>query len=88
MFLNMHCVCAPGPTGEWLEQPKERPQAVSVKMLGKSTASVSWAPSTQNHNGSLVSVVSLTCLKPSLNQRMESTYCSEVSHSSARIILL
>ncbi|KAM9468364.1 receptor-type tyrosine-protein phosphatase O isoform 2-T2 [Clarias gariepinus] len=70
------------PTGEWLEQPKERPQAVSVKMLGKSTASVSWAPSTQNHNGSLVSVVSLTCLKPSLNQRMESTYCSEENTTS------
>ncbi|XP_026779225.3 receptor-type tyrosine-protein phosphatase O isoform X3 [Pangasianodon hypophthalmus] len=65
------------PTGEWLEQPKERPQAVSVKMLGKSTASVSWAPPKQSYNGSLISVVSLTCLKPSLSQRMENTYCSE-----------
>ncbi|KAK3517968.1 hypothetical protein QTP70_028528, partial [Hemibagrus guttatus] len=70
------------PTGEWLEQPKERPQTVSVKMLGKNTASVSWAPSTQSHNGSLVSVVSLTCLKPSLSQRMENTYCSEENITS------
>uniref|UniRef100_A0AAR2K418 Protein-tyrosine-phosphatase n=1 Tax=Pygocentrus nattereri TaxID=42514 RepID=A0AAR2K418_PYGNA len=66
------------PTGEWLQQPTERPQAVSVKMLGTSTASVSWAPATQSHNGSLVSVLSLTCLKPSPSQRMENTYCSEV----------
>ncbi|XP_060758858.1 receptor-type tyrosine-protein phosphatase O isoform X2 [Neoarius graeffei] len=70
------------PTGEWLEQPKERPQVVSVRMLGKRTASVSWAPSTQSHNGSLVSVVSLTCLKPSLSQRMENTYCSEENTTS------
>ncbi|XP_072528764.1 receptor-type tyrosine-protein phosphatase O isoform X2 [Salminus brasiliensis] len=70
------------PTGEWLEQPKERPLAVSIKMLGTSTASVSWAPSTQSHNGSLVSVLSLTCLKPSLSQRMENTYCSEENTTS------
>ncbi|KAI4891777.1 hypothetical protein NFI96_017333 [Prochilodus magdalenae] len=70
------------PTGDWLQQPKERPQAVSVKMLGTSTASVSWAPSTQSHNGSLVSVLSLTCLKPSLSQRMENTYCSEENTTS------
>ncbi|XP_066525534.1 receptor-type tyrosine-protein phosphatase O isoform X2 [Hoplias malabaricus] len=70
------------PTGEWLQQPKERPQAVSVKMMGTSTASVSWAPSTQRHNGSLVSVLSLTCLKPSLSQRMENTYCSEENITS------
>ncbi|TTD62573.1 Receptor-type tyrosine-protein phosphatase O [Bagarius yarrelli] len=56
--------------------------AVSVKMLGKSTASVSWAPSAQSHNGSLVSVLSLTCLKPSLTQRMENTYCSEENITS------
>ncbi|XP_062860865.1 receptor-type tyrosine-protein phosphatase O isoform X2 [Trichomycterus rosablanca] len=70
------------PTGEWLEQPKERPEAVSVKMLGSSTASVSWAPPKQSHNGSLISVLSLTCLKPSLSQRMESTYCSEENTTS------
>ncbi|KAI5610992.1 receptor-type tyrosine-protein phosphatase O precursor, partial [Silurus asotus] len=70
------------PTGEFLEQPRERPQEVSVKMLGKSTASVSWAPSAQSHNGSLVSVVSLTCLKPNPIQRMEITYCSEENTTS------
>ncbi|KAL7867449.1 hypothetical protein SRHO_G00088330 [Serrasalmus rhombeus] len=70
------------PTGEWLQQPTERPQAVSVKMLGTSTASVSWAPATQSHNGSLVSVLSLTCLKPSPSQRMENTYCSEENTTS------
>jgi len=61
-----------------LEELQERPQAVSVRLLDSSTAAVSWAASTQNHNGSLVSVLSTTCLKPSLSQRMENTYCSEV----------
>ncbi|XP_076862509.1 receptor-type tyrosine-protein phosphatase O isoform X2 [Brachyhypopomus gauderio] len=70
------------PTGEWLEQPRERPRAVSVRMLGASTAAVSWAPPTHSHNGSLVSVMSLTCLKPSLSQRMENTYCSEENTTS------
>ncbi|KAJ8249683.1 hypothetical protein COCON_G00228990 [Conger conger] len=74
------------PSGEWFEQPKERPQAVSVKMLGTSMAVVSWAPSPETHNGSLVSVLSLTCLKPSLSQRMESTYCSE-ENSTSEIIM-
>ncbi|KAM3859270.1 receptor-type tyrosine-protein phosphatase O [Diretmus argenteus] len=70
------------PSGEWLEEPKERPQAVSVRLLGSSTAAVSWAPSSENHNGSLVSVLSTTCLKPSLSQRMENTYCSEENTTS------
>lgn len=70
---------APGPSGEWLEQPTERPHSVNVRMLSSSTAAVTWAPSTESHNGSLVSVLSLTCLKPSLSQRTENTYCSEVS---------
>uniref|UniRef100_A0A4W4FQJ7 Protein-tyrosine-phosphatase n=1 Tax=Electrophorus electricus TaxID=8005 RepID=A0A4W4FQJ7_ELEEL len=70
------------PTGEWLEQPRERPRAVSVRMLGASTAAVSWAPAAHSHNGSLVSVLSLTCLKPSLSQRMENTYCSEENTTS------
>ncbi|XP_035257894.1 receptor-type tyrosine-protein phosphatase O isoform X3 [Anguilla anguilla] len=70
------------PSGEWFEQPKERPQAVSVRMLGSSAADVSWAPSSESHNGSLVSVLSLTCLKPSLSQRMENTYCSEENSTS------
>ncbi|KAM4614618.1 receptor-type tyrosine-protein phosphatase O [Polymixia lowei] len=70
------------PSGEWLEQPKERPQAVSVRLLGSSTAAVSWGHSAESHNGSLVSVLSTTCLRPSLSQRMESTYCSEENTTS------
>uniref|UniRef100_A0AAY4E4G0 Protein-tyrosine-phosphatase n=1 Tax=Denticeps clupeoides TaxID=299321 RepID=A0AAY4E4G0_9TELE len=70
------------PTGEWLQQPEERPHSVNVRMLDSSTAAVSWAPSSESHNGSLVSVLSLTCLKPSLSQRMENTYCSEENVTS------
>ncbi|KAL2102898.1 hypothetical protein ACEWY4_002066 [Coilia grayii] len=70
------------PSGEWLEQPKERPHSVNVRMLTSSTAAVTWAPSAESHNGSLVSVLSMTCLKPSLSQRMENTYCSEENITS------
>ncbi|XP_023145284.1 receptor-type tyrosine-protein phosphatase O isoform X2 [Amphiprion ocellaris] len=70
------------PGGELLEELRERPQSVSVRLLDSSTAAVTWAPSNQNHNGSLVSVVSTTCLKPSLSQRMENTYCSEENSTS------
>ncbi|XP_070710130.1 receptor-type tyrosine-protein phosphatase O [Pempheris klunzingeri] len=70
------------PGGELLEELRERPQAVSVRLLDSSTAAVSWAPSSENHNGSLVSVVSTTCLKPSLSQRMENTFCSEENSTS------
>ncbi|KAJ7987922.1 hypothetical protein DPEC_G00318270 [Dallia pectoralis] len=65
------------PTGEILEQPQEHPQDVSIRLLASTTASVSWAPSPESHNGSLVSVLSLTCHRPSISQRMENTYCSE-----------
>ncbi|XP_070785447.1 receptor-type tyrosine-protein phosphatase O [Enoplosus armatus] len=70
------------PAGELLEDLRERPQAVSVRLLDSSTAAVSWAQSSENHNGSLVSVVSTTCLRPSLSQRMENTYCSEENSTS------
>ncbi|KAM9334909.1 receptor-type tyrosine-protein phosphatase O [Symphorus nematophorus] len=70
------------PGGELLEELRERPQAVSVRLLDSSTAAVSWAPSSENHNGSLVSVVSTTCLRPSLSQRMENTFCSEENSTS------
>ncbi|KAM6895719.1 receptor-type tyrosine-protein phosphatase O-like [Xenentodon cancila] len=70
------------PDGELLEELRDRPRAVSVRLLDSSTAAVSWAPSSQSHNGSLVSVVSTTCLKPSLSQRMENTYCSEENSTS------
>lgn len=75
---NEPCL-GPGPGGELLEELCQRPQAVSVRLLDSSTAAVSWAPSSEKHNGSVVSVVSMTCLKPSLSQRMENTYCSEVT---------
>ncbi|XP_029017553.1 receptor-type tyrosine-protein phosphatase O isoform X2 [Betta splendens] len=70
------------PGGELLEELRERPQAVSVRLLDSSTAAVSWAPSSEDHNGSVVSVVSTTCLKPSLSQRMENMYCSEENSTS------
>ncbi|XP_055009766.1 receptor-type tyrosine-protein phosphatase O isoform X3 [Boleophthalmus pectinirostris] len=70
------------PSGELLEELRERPQMVSVRLLDSSTAAVSWAPSSENHNGSMVSVMSTTCLKPSLSQRMENTYCSEENTTS------
>lgn len=62
-----------------MEELRERPRAVNVRLLDSSTAAVSWAPSSEKHNGSMVSVASTTCLRPSLSQRMESTYCSEVT---------
>ncbi|XP_057180744.1 receptor-type tyrosine-protein phosphatase O isoform X1 [Triplophysa rosa] len=71
-----------GASGDWMEQPQERPRAVSVKMLDSSTAAVSWAPSRHRYNGSLISVLSLTCMQPSISQRMESTYCSEENITS------
>ncbi|KAG7232242.1 hypothetical protein INR49_008869 [Caranx melampygus] len=71
-----------GVAGELLEELRERPQGVSVRLLDSSTAAVSWAPSSENHNGSLVSVVSTTCTRPSLSQRMENTYCSEENSTS------
>uniref|UniRef100_A0A3Q3WFT3 Uncharacterized protein n=1 Tax=Mola mola TaxID=94237 RepID=A0A3Q3WFT3_MOLML len=70
------------PSGELLEELRERPQAVSVRLLNSSTAAVSWAPSSEDHDGSLVSVVSTTCLRPSLSQRMENTFCSEENSTS------
>ncbi|XP_034530063.1 receptor-type tyrosine-protein phosphatase O isoform X3 [Notolabrus celidotus] len=70
------------PSGELLEELRERPQAVSVRLLDSSTAAVSWAPASESHNGSMVSVVSMTCLRPSLSQRMENTYCSEENSTS------
>ncbi|KAG7267427.1 hypothetical protein CRUP_021332, partial [Coryphaenoides rupestris] len=70
------------PDGQCMQEPKERPHSVSVRLLGPSTAAVSWGPTSEEHNGSLVSVLSITCLRPSLNQRMESTYCTEENSTS------
>lgn len=78
------CMSAPsaGPRGELLEELHQRPRAVSVRLLDSSTAAVSWAPSAETHEGSLVSVVSTTCLRPSLGQRMERRYCREARTST------
>nr|XP_057923403.1 receptor-type tyrosine-protein phosphatase O [Doryrhamphus excisus] len=70
------------PDGVLLGELRQRPRAVNVRLLDSSTAAVSWAPSSESHNGSVVSVASTTCLKPSLNQRMETTYCSEENSTS------
>ncbi|XP_034434760.1 receptor-type tyrosine-protein phosphatase O isoform X3 [Hippoglossus hippoglossus] len=70
------------PGGELLEELRERPRAVSVRLLDSSTAAVSWASSPEDHNGSVVSVASTTCLKPSPSQRMENTYCGEENTTS------
>ncbi|XP_048885612.1 receptor-type tyrosine-protein phosphatase O-like isoform X2 [Brienomyrus brachyistius] len=69
-------------SGEWFEEPKERPQAVTVRMLNSNTAAISWAAPSTNLNGSLVSVLSLTCSKPRLGQRLESNYCNEENTTS------
>ncbi|XP_077399781.1 receptor-type tyrosine-protein phosphatase O [Vanacampus margaritifer] len=71
-----------GPNGELLHELRQRPRAVTVRLLDSSTAAVSWAQSSETHNGSVVSVVSATCLKPSLSQRMESNYCGEENSTS------
>ncbi|XP_037098628.1 receptor-type tyrosine-protein phosphatase O isoform X5 [Syngnathus acus] len=72
-----------GSKGELLRELRQRPRAVTVRLLDSSTAAVSWARSSEAHDGSIVSVVSTTCLKPSLSQRMESDYCSEENSTGA-----
>ncbi|XP_061124492.1 receptor-type tyrosine-protein phosphatase O isoform X3 [Syngnathus typhle] len=72
-----------GPKGELLRELRQRPRAVTVHLLDSSTAAVSWARSSEAHDGSIVSVVSSTCLKPSPSQRVESNYCSEENSTSA-----
>ncbi|XP_077565336.1 receptor-type tyrosine-protein phosphatase O isoform X2 [Stigmatopora nigra] len=74
-----------GPDGRPLSEPRQRPRAVSVRLLDSSTAAVSWAPSAEKHDGSVVSVVSTTCLKPGPGQRMESNYCAE-ENSTGNVI--
>ncbi|TNN24025.1 Receptor-type tyrosine-protein phosphatase O [Liparis tanakae] len=73
------------PSGQVEQQLRQRPRAVGVRLLDSSTALVSWAPSPETHSGSLVTVVSTTCLRPAPSQRMERTYCSEVrGHASTQ----
>ncbi|XP_057710545.1 receptor-type tyrosine-protein phosphatase O isoform X2 [Corythoichthys intestinalis] len=71
-----------GPDGQVLTEPRQRPRAVTVHLLDSGTAAVSWAPSSENRDGSVVSVVSTTCLKPGPSQRMESNYCGEENSTS------
>lgn len=67
-----------GPSGEWIEELTEKPQHVSVHVLSSTTALMSWTSSQENYNGTIVSVVSLTCQKQKESQRLEKQYCIQV----------
>lgn len=67
-----------GPSGEWIEELTEKPQHVSVHVLSSTTALMSWTSSQENYNGTIVSVVSLTCHKQKESQRLEKQYCTQV----------
>lgn len=73
----------PGPSGEWIEELTEKPQHVSVHVLSSTTALMSWTSSQENYNGTIVSVVSLTCQKQKESQRLEKQYCTQVKESPA-----
>ncbi|TRY82700.1 hypothetical protein DNTS_018764 [Danionella cerebrum] len=68
--------------GDCLPQPLDAPRAVSVKLLDPSSALVTWAAPEHKYNSSLISVQSLTCLRPSPAHRMETHYCSQENVSS------
>ncbi|OXB57581.1 hypothetical protein ASZ78_008290, partial [Callipepla squamata] len=71
------------PTGEWIEELTEKPQHVTVRVLSSTTALTSWTASHESgSNGTIVSVVSLTCQKQKESQRLEKHYCTEVNSSS------
>lgn len=73
----------PGPTGEWIEELTEKPQHVTVTVLSSTTALTSWTASQESGgNGTIVSVVSLTCQKQKESQRLEKHYCTEVNGGS------
>lgn len=75
-MLSWH---VPGPTGEWIEELTEKPQHVAVTVLSSTTALTSWTASHESgSNGTIVSVVSLTCQKQKESQRLEKHYCTEV----------
>uniref|UniRef100_A0A669PEM0 Receptor-type tyrosine-protein phosphatase O n=2 Tax=Phasianus colchicus TaxID=9054 RepID=A0A669PEM0_PHACC len=74
------------PTGEWIEELTEKPQHVTVTVLSSTTALTSWTASHESgSNGTIVSVVSLTCQKQKESQRLEKHYCTEVNSSSSLI---
>lgn len=73
----------PGPAGEWIEELTEKPQHVAVTVLSSTTALTSWTASHESGgNGTIVSVVSLTCQKQKESQRLEKHYCTEVRGGS------
>lgn len=61
-----------------MEELTEKPQHVSVHVLSSTTALMSWTSSQENYNGTIVSVVSLTCQKQKESQRLEKQYCTQV----------
>ncbi|XP_073079326.1 receptor-type tyrosine-protein phosphatase O isoform X1 [Manis javanica] len=73
------------PSGEWIEELTEKPQHVSVHVLSSTTALMSWTSSQENYNGTIVSVVSLTCQKQKESQRLEKQYCIQVNSSKSII---
>ncbi|NXW73355.1 PTPRO phosphatase, partial [Hirundo rustica] len=74
------------PTGEWIEELTEKPQHVTVTVLSSTTALTSWTASHDSSgNGTIVSVLSLTCQKQKESQRLEKHYCTEVNSSSSLI---
>nr|XP_013803303.1 PREDICTED: receptor-type tyrosine-protein phosphatase O isoform X3 [Apteryx mantelli mantelli] len=74
------------PTGEWIEELTEKPQHVTVTVLSSTTALTSWTASQESSgNGTIISVISLTCQKQKESQRLEKHYCTEVNSSSSLI---
>uniref|UniRef100_A0A4W2DWF6 Receptor-type tyrosine-protein phosphatase O n=1 Tax=Bos indicus x Bos taurus TaxID=30522 RepID=A0A4W2DWF6_BOBOX len=73
------------PSGEWIEELTEKPQHVSVHVLSSTTALMSWTSPQENYNGTIVSVVSLTCQKQKESQRLEKQYCTQVNSSKSII---
>ena len=51
---------------------------MSVHVLSSTTALMSWTSPQENYNGTIVSVVSLTCQKQKESQRLEKQYCTQV----------
>lgn len=74
-----------GPSGEWIEELTEKPQHVSVHVLSSTTALMSWTSSQENYNGTIVSVVSLTCQKQKESQRLEKQYCTQVKEQKTML---
>lgn len=57
---------------------------MSVHVLSSTTALMSWTSPQENYNGTIVSVVSLTCQKQKESQRLEKQYCTQVKERKGR----